>query len=293
MGSGLILLLLVGAWLAVLVPMALRSSEVGSATTVDRFSDAMRVLARRDSPVRGAQPGPDEVAEATDQDLSDGAVLDGVVRDEAAPEAPAPDEGALDDAHLLPAPAAVRRPAPTAAARRLRALVVLVLLVVGTLVGAVVGPLWLLAPHLVADLLLVAFLVRLRSQALARAEREWRAAMGERRARPAGSSVRVTRLLPDEPPQARPAPPGRAQDQPFDQHAVDDHRREVVVPAARQAPVPARGAQGEPWQPVPVPTPMYVTAPRAPRRVVDLTGGARVSRPGHDHTLDRPWAVGD
>jgi hypothetical protein len=120
--------------------------------------------------------------------------------------------------------------------------------------------------------------------------------MGERHARPgAGSSVRVTRLLPDEPPQARPAPPGRAQDQPFDQHAVDDHRREVVVPAARQAPVPARGAQGEPWQPVPVPTPMYVTAPRAPRRVVDLTGGAgtRVPRPGHDRTLDRPWAVGD
>ena len=49
MGSGLILLVIVGAWLAVLVPMALRSHETSaSLTSVDRFSDAMRVLSRRD-----------------------------------------------------------------------------------------------------------------------------------------------------------------------------------------------------------------------------------------------------
>jgi hypothetical protein len=48
-GSGLILLVIVGAWLAVLVPMALRSHESSaSLTSVDRFSDAMRVLSRRD-----------------------------------------------------------------------------------------------------------------------------------------------------------------------------------------------------------------------------------------------------
>jgi hypothetical protein len=48
-GSGLILLVIVGAWLAVLVPMALRSHETSaSLTSVDRFSDAMRVLSRRD-----------------------------------------------------------------------------------------------------------------------------------------------------------------------------------------------------------------------------------------------------
>ena len=48
MGSGLILLLIVGAWLAVLVPMALRSHEAASAlSSVDRFHDAMRVLSRR------------------------------------------------------------------------------------------------------------------------------------------------------------------------------------------------------------------------------------------------------
>jgi hypothetical protein len=49
-GSGLILLVIVGAWLAVLVPMALRSHDsAASLTSVDRFSDAMRVLSRRDS----------------------------------------------------------------------------------------------------------------------------------------------------------------------------------------------------------------------------------------------------
>jgi hypothetical protein len=47
-GSGLILLVIVGAWLAVLVPMALRSHETSaSLTSVDRFSDAMRVLSSR------------------------------------------------------------------------------------------------------------------------------------------------------------------------------------------------------------------------------------------------------
>jgi hypothetical protein len=49
-GSGLILLVIVGAWLAVLVPMALRGHESASSlSSVDRFNDAMRVLSRRDS----------------------------------------------------------------------------------------------------------------------------------------------------------------------------------------------------------------------------------------------------
>jgi hypothetical protein len=48
-GSGLILLVIVGAWLAVLVPMALRGHESASSlSSVDRFSDAMRVLSRRE-----------------------------------------------------------------------------------------------------------------------------------------------------------------------------------------------------------------------------------------------------
>lgn len=55
MGSGLILLGIAGAWLAVLVPMALRSHDSSrSLSSVDRFGDAMRVLARREQQGRGA-----------------------------------------------------------------------------------------------------------------------------------------------------------------------------------------------------------------------------------------------
>ncbi len=54
MGSGLILLGIAGAWLAVLVPMALRSHDSSRALgSVDRFGDAMRVLARREQQGRG------------------------------------------------------------------------------------------------------------------------------------------------------------------------------------------------------------------------------------------------
>ena len=55
MGSGLILLVIVGAWLAVLVPMALRSHDAStSLSSVDRFNDAMRVLSRREQTGRGS-----------------------------------------------------------------------------------------------------------------------------------------------------------------------------------------------------------------------------------------------
>src|SRR3954451_18361289 len=48
-GSVLILLVIVGAWLAVLVPMALKSHDSStSLSSVDRFSDASGGLARRE-----------------------------------------------------------------------------------------------------------------------------------------------------------------------------------------------------------------------------------------------------
>ncbi len=249
MGSGLIFLLIVGAWLAVLVPMALRSSEAASAAgTVDRFHDAMRVLSRRD----GASRAP---AAATDE------------------PAPAP---------------TARRVAPartglTPAARRRRAVAVLVLLSLGALAGAVVGPLWLLGVHVLADLLLLAGFLWLRSQAVQREEREWRSAMGDRRDRrsqpwspleelapaPTPAPVSVTVYgVPDRMPARREIV---SSDSVFDQDAdVPARARPAAAPAPK---VPAaRGAQGEPWEPRPVPVPMYVTAPRAPRRLIDLSG---------------------
>lgn len=125
MGSGLILLVIVGAWLAVLVPMALRSHEASSLGTVDKFHDAMRVLSRREA---------DELA------LDEGDEL--------------PDEQAAEQA-------AVR----SIAVRRRRILLALLALAMGTLVAALLGPRWLFAPHLVAGLAFAGYVGHLRVQA--------------------------------------------------------------------------------------------------------------------------------
>ena len=289
MGSGLILLVIVGAWLAVLVPMALRSSDAANALgSVDKFHDAMRVLSRRDARAAARE-----------------------AEDEVPPDPPGGGE---------PAPVPYRRSSASspeaararahAAARRVKVLVVLVALAVLTLVGAVVGPLWLLAPHLLIDLLLAGYVVHLRRLAVARAERDWRAAMAAR----AAAAPRRTRERVVAPAVRHPVHvagvPDRMPPRPLPLGAL------VPPPAARveqavpsyDAAVAVRGAQGAAWSPVPVPIPTYLTAPTAPRRVVDLTrpgayadGLAAAERevgivdegPQLDEILDRRRAVND
>jgi hypothetical protein len=255
-GSGLILLLIVGAWLAVLVPMALRSSEAASAhSTVDRFHDAMRVLARRDSAARGQTRAVEDVPAAS----------------------PAP-------RRQPPAPPRTRT-GLTPVARRRRAVGGLLLVSVGSLVGGLVGPVWLFGVHAVADGLLLAGFLWLRSQAVLREERQWRTAMGDRRSDRTSREWSPLEELAPAPVAVYGVPdrmPARREivstDSVFDQYA-DVPSRQRTAPAVPPAPAPqvpaARGAQGEPWQPVPVPVPMYVTAPRAPRRLVDLTEPAQ------------------
>ena len=259
--SGLILLVIVGAWLAVLVPMALRSHDAGRAlSTVDKFHDAMRVLSRRDA--------------------ADGSGPDGPP---GPPRPPSPGTPA-------PLPRATAAPAPglSVASRRRRVLVGLAVTALALLAAGLVGPRWLLAVHALVDLLLVAYVGHLRHQTVLRHERDWREALGERvpaarapragvtGARPAAaSSARVltrpaTRAVGTA--TVRHAAPGRVA-------GIPDRMppRELVVvdvvevEAAAAVPAPVRGAVGAPWAPVPVPLPGYVTAPTAPRRVLDLT----------------------
>ena len=297
MGSGLILLLLVGAWLAVLVPMALRSHDPGTLGTVDRFHDAMRVLSRRDSVPRPVPPT-GEAAEPAPDDAPPATVV--------APPTP--------DGVPAQGTPSVQRRGPSAATRRLRALLVLLVLAVGTLVAGVLVTPWVLVAHALVDLALVGFVCWLRSRAIARAEREWRIAMGERR--PTSRTARVGVLLPeldeaDEPAAASSVrvAPGRVAGIPDRMPSRWDLDPALVPPQADEPDVEqvaARGAQGEPWQPVPVPVPTYVTAARAPRRVVDLTRvpsealvhaerslGIDDRGPGLERTLDRCRAVGD
>lgn len=137
MGSGLILLGIVGAWLAVLVPMALRSHDTTtSLSSVDRFSDAMRVLSRREQQGRGAARS-----------------------------------------FVLPPRAAVPcRPTVPLAVRRRRVLLTLVGLAVLTLLLAVLGLGWALLAHLILDCLAAAYVAHLRKQAIVKAERSIRSA---------------------------------------------------------------------------------------------------------------------
>ena len=293
-GSGLILLVIVGAWLAVLVPMALRSHDASNLGTVDKFHDAMRVLSRREGVRKDAPEEDEDVPVERSTRLPSRAEVHGL--------------GARAVSRVVRQDRA-DRPGLTPAARRRRALAVVVTVAVATLVGALVGPLWLLVPHAVADLLLLGFLVWLRKQAVLRAEREWRAAMAERRParRPAPAPTASLSVRMSVPARVAGIPerlPSRAA-------VLGQDAGPLAVPAARYegaAPVPARGAQGEPWQPVPVPVPTYVTAPTAPRRVLDLThsgqhaeGLADAERslgiddqgPELDEILDRRRAVGD
>jgi len=346
-GSGLILLVIVGAWLAVLVPMALRSHEATSLGTVDKFHDAMRVLSRR------------EVAELASDEVDE-----------------LPDEQAAEQI-------AVR----STAVRRRRILLALLGLAMGTLVAALLGPRWLFAPHLVAGLAFAGYVAYLRAQArradreslAARSQRraEQRAAEAAEvvaRARdllappvpavaPAvrrvGRPMRIAgvpdrmptrvalgatpRPLPVEgaepatelvtgpavPGPAVPAAPAPAVE-PADAPATSarlarsdraarpegasqngrparTRRANPAVTAAapaapakekpqRAQPPAARGAQGGAWLPVPVPPPIYLTAPPAPRRrpapSVD-DGAATTQEPAVEDVADEQRAVND
>lgn len=268
MGSGLILLVIVGAWLAVLVPMALRSHESSSSLgTVEKFHDAMRVLSRREA-----------VTRAQDRTVV-----------------------------VPPRPAAAPGPGLSPAARRRRVLLVLLVVALLTLVGALTGPRWLLAPHLVADLLIGAYVGYLRDQTVRRAEREWRAALGERR--PARPEQRVSLAAQAAAGVSRPSRVAGVPERMPSRAAAG--LTPLARPAARtqdRVPAPARGAQGEAWSPVPVPLPAYLTASKAPRRVLDLTrsgefsdGVAAAERdlgiddqgPALEEILDRRRAVND
>ena len=198
-GSGLILLLIVGMWLAVLVPMWLKSYDSGAnLSSVDRFSDAMRVLSRRHvamgdrrtmlmpprpRAVLSAGPGA-SVPVATERAARIQAALARTVptivavTTRATPPSPV-DLPPVDlrsvgarSAGSLPNPERVRTPPAgrTAADRRLRTLGGLLGAAGLTLVLALIGPGLLLLVHLLVDALLLAFVVHCRRLAVLRAD---------------------------------------------------------------------------------------------------------------------------
>jgi hypothetical protein len=257
--SGLIYATIVVLWAAVLVPMWLRRhDEVTESRSVDRFQGAMRTLSRR--------------APAGDRR-----------------EVLVPRRG---ETHAVPDNAfEPPTPASLAAARRRRVgLVMLGIAVVVGILGAMhVLPMW---SPLVPLALLMAFLLRARVAAHRVQARE----LADRRARAAESRrlrhEQAARTMSRDEYAYVPAP--RAARTPtFVDPAVVGRSTEIRrTPAAPAYVAPEVAYPAEPaaaavaadpafydaiaaraWDPVPVPVPTYVSAPKAPRsvRIVDLT----------------------
>jgi hypothetical protein len=329
--SPLILLVLVVMWAVVLVPMWLRRHDEAEETrSVDKFTSAMHTLSRREKLV----PDKKYVLMPHRSRSYDVHVSGASVADEPAP-----------------APAQPARPPVTAATRRRRTLIGLLVATVLTLVLAiVVGGLPLIALQLVTDACLVAFVLHLRN----RARRAALARPARRRPAATAATVVMPRVEPEpryeaeldaefEPVAVRVAAsaggaifdqalPTRAApedssividtvetDSGFDQDVSEPDRApaasydvatepapaEATIDAGADAGTPEDGDVGtRPWEPVPVPRPVYASKPAAPaprRRaptfeplLPPVDSPAEVDEVDDlEEILDRRWAVND
>ncbi|MFD9500399.1 gephyrin-like molybdotransferase receptor GlpR [Streptomyces sp. NPDC060035] len=309
--SGLIYAVIVGAWAAYLVPMWLRrQDELNEARPTERFSTAIRLLSGRAAMERRyAKELRERDAEEAPGDVDPDAVTDRLgsadVRAFSAP--PAHTEARLHDPvrerrAAEPPRAQSARPAPVhraytssaeaererrarrskVLARRRRTTIVLFLaFTLGAVVAAVGGLRFLWAPAVPA-LMLSTYIVHLRAQE----RRRFAFTMDRRRAEVAAQRLRENRprrhqpaatapAEPDEEPEGRdphPAPVPTVSPQEAGRRALveqTDHA-EWVDQQRERGP-----AQGDSWEPVPVPLPTYVTAPVAPR----AAGGVEVGDP--------------
>lgn len=249
MSSGLLYGLIIAVWVVVLLPMWLRRHDevVEERRSVDRFSSAMRTLSGRNRggehrevlmPAREAEP----------------LVVDG-------------------------RPLTVAAARSRLAGRRRRTLAVILGLLLVTAGVALLGqiPLWAIA---IPGLLVLAFLVHLRRQvaqqrALDQRRRRQATVVARRRERSGGAEVSRGLGVETVLPVARPLAAGTIGPALGEAFATSDGAP-AVAPAAAVA--QAAGfydalADDGSWEPVPVPLPTYVLAPKAPRyvRVIDLT----------------------
>ncbi len=225
-------------WLCYLVPLALRRyDEASRARSVERFSNAMRVLGRAETAANRARPARTRARPVGDR--------------------------------------AVRAAARKAARRRRRVLVVLLALtaLVAGACGLALLPWWGLA---VPGLLVVGFLVLARVQVARARSRSWEhglaAALRAEQASTPPASTEAADADPDDVPTvvldpvAVEGPVGSSGVVVADQTVVGE---QTVVAAAV---VTTDG--GSLWDPLPVTLPTYVSKPRATRsvRTIDLGG---------------------
>jgi len=241
-GAPLLLLIVVG-WAAVLVPMLLRRHDVSvESRSADRFATAMRILSRRSAPT-------------TDRRYI-------VVPRPSVPltrRTPAASVASRSAAARGGTAAQRARPPSTGraslAARRRRVLLGLVTIAFGGLVGALlVAPVWW-SVQAAADLLIAAFVVHLRREAI-RARARSRAALRRRVPVPVAA-------VDERPAQAGPVTAGPVAAAPGAAAPGAAAPASAGPESARTVELTSYTRDGG-WQPVPVPVPTYVTAPRAP-----------------------------
>jgi hypothetical protein len=234
-GAGVIYAVIIALWAVVLVPMWVRRhDEANESRSVDRFHDAMRILSRRGTDM----PDQRQVLQPRRQPVVDVVVTGG---------------------HRSAATRSRAEARASQAQRRRRTLAVLagVLLVVAGLALLGVLPVWLIA---LPALLTAAFVVHLRQEARRAAAREARV---QRLRRQSASRAVVSGAVTGAVAGSEQRRAARA--------------REVFASAApEQSSQPAEfydAVADRVWEPVPVPVPTYVTAPKAPRSVrqLDLT----------------------
>lgn len=265
--TGVIYAAIVVAWAAYLVPMALRRhDEAARNRSIERFSSAMRVLARRGA---SAESGPDRVVLAPARDV------DRVLLPSLAPVA-------VPAAVLAPRPS--RRALQQAATRRRRVVTVLVLATLAAAAGAPFGlvPPWAAA---VPAGFTVAFLVLARRQVRRASEAYWleaavlrpepRNVVRRSAARIDATSGAASDLRRDQPAAAGADEPTVVFGTPVVAAAQLVEERVVAVPV-----VAADGTSL--WDPVPITLPTYVDKPAAHRslRTIDLNAAATWSS-GH------------
>ena len=256
--SAVILAVIVIMWAVVLVPMWLRRHDAATESrSVDRFSTAMRVLSRRD---RG---GPDRRYVLMPRRDSKASVH---VSGASAPHRRSSTRPAVGAPPSRPQtrPDKRRQPRASLAVRRRRTLLVLAGVTFLTFVLSLAGVVgWVL--QLVVDLIFVAFVVHLRTQA-----------------KRAAAVSRQRRRVAAAPPVAAPA---RAAAAPAAAAVMAPERpveRPVVEPDTAPLPAvqPAATGTDDAWQPVPVPPPTYTMKPKAPQRWT-YTPPAQPGEPGH------------
>jgi len=248
--SAVILAVIVIMWAVVLVPMWLRRHDAATESrSVDRFSTAMRVLSRRPtgSPDRRyvLMPKRDSGASVHVSGAAD-------TRRPPTRQAPAAPPSRPQTTRTQSRTPSATKARASLAVRRRRTFLALGGVTFLTFLLAVTGVIgWPL--QLVVDLILVAFVVHLRTQA----KRAAAVARQRRRAAVAPAPARSAYVP------VAPAAPAAA----FEERATAPMQpmQPMEAPAAA-AEQPAATGTDDRWEPVPVPRPTYTMKPKAPQR---------------------------